>query len=503
MDRRSFLTYLGISIFIIVFSGCIESNNSYPNIVFIMADDMGYGDVGCYNPGSLIPTPNIDRLAREGICFTDAHTPSALCTPTRYGVLTGRYSWRTRLKKGVILGYDETPLIEPERLTSAKILKKQGYRTACIGKWHLGLIWSTKRGYKIQDDGNKWKENSGIMKENEENIDFSKPIAGGPVDLGFDYFFGTAGCSTSDPPYCFIENKHTVSIPTKMSPEEYHKLPGFVPGLMADDWSEEEVDPIFTKKAIEFIENHQKLSPEKPFFLHFCPSSPHIPWLAPDAAKGKSREGPRGDLVYLIDMCVGKIMDILDKYNLKDNTLVIVTSDNGPQKGANGHLSAGNFRGYKAQIWEGGHRVPFIARWPGKIKPGSISDELISLTDLPATFAALTGTKLPENAGEDSFNILPSLTGKANHESPAVRIFHSGAGAFAIRKGKWKLIQGTKGAGTGKFDLNSPTLNSVGQLYDLDQDPYEQNDLWETNPEKVRELIQLLEMCKKEGSSKI
>jgi len=503
MDRRTFLSSLGLAISTIAITGCIEPKKRHPNIVFIMADDMGYGDVSCYNPDSLIPTPNMDRLAKQGVRFTDAHSPSAICTPTRYGVLTGRYCWRTRLKKGVIIGYDEAPLIEKDRLTSASILKNRGYKTACIGKWHLGLNWSSKADYKFKDDGNKWQGYSGFFKENEDNVDFNKAIDAGPVDLGFDYFYGTAGCSTSDSPYVFIENKHAVSIPTKVSPEEYHKLPGFVPGLMADDWSQEDVDPRLTKKAINFIDEHQKHAPEKPFFLHFNPSSPHIPWLVPDFMKGKSQEGPRGDLIVLVDWCVGQILDTLDKYNLTDNTLVIVTSDNGPRKGANGHKSAGNFRGQKAQIWEGGHRVPFIARWPGKIKPGSVSEELISLTDVPATFAALTDAKLPDDAAEDSFNILPALTGENQKLSqPAMRIFHSGAGAFAIRKGKWKLIQGTKGSGTRKFDLNSPNLNSIGQLYDLEQDPYEQNDLWETNPEKVSELIQLLEKYKVQGYSR-
>jgi len=503
MDRRTFLSSLGLAISTIAITGCIEPKKRHPNIVFIMADDMGYGDVSCYNPDSLIPTPNMDRLAKQGVRFTDAHSPSAICTPTRYGVLTGRYCWRTRLKKGVIIGYDEAPLIEKDRLTSASILKNRGYKTACIGKWHLGLNWSSKADYKFKDDGNKWQGYSGFFKENEDNVDFNKAIDAGPVDLGFDYFYGTAGCSTSDSPYVFIENKHAVSIPTKVSPEEYHKLPGFVPGLMADDWSQEDVDPRLTKKAINFIDEHQKHAPEKPFFLHFNPSSPHIPWLVPDFMKGKSQEGPRGDLIVLVDWCVGQILDTLDKYNLTDNTLVIVTSDNGPRKGANGHKSAGNFRGQKAQIWEGGHRVPFIARWPGKIKPGSVSEELISLTDVPATFAALTDAKLPDDAAEDSFNILPALTGENQKLSqPAMRIFHSGAGAFAIRKGKWKLIQNTKGSGTRKFDLNSPNLNSIGQLYDLEQDPYEQNDLWETNPEKVSELIQLLEKYKVQGYSR-
>ncbi len=482
---------------------CAENGEKRPNIVFIMADDMGYGDVGCYNSHSLIPTPIIDRLANEGCRFTDAHSPSAICTPTRYGLLTGRYCWRTRLKKGVLIGYDEIPLIEPERTTIAGLLKNKGYSTAYIGKWHLGLNWPTKAGYKLRNDENKWQEYPGTFKENEENIDFTGSIGGGPVDLGFDYFYGTAGCSTSDPPYVFIENRHTVSIPTKMSTEEFHKLPGFLPGLMADDWSEEDVDPVFTQKGIGFIEKHQKDSSDKPFFLCFSPSSPHIPWLPPDFIKGKSEEGPRGDLIALVDWCVGQILDTLDKHNLTNNTLVIVTSDNGPRRGKNGHKSAGDFRGYKANIWEGGHRVPFIARWPGKIEPGKTNDEVISLTDMLATFAALTETELSKNEGEDSYNTLPALLGKSKRQLPSqARIFHSGRGVFAIRKDKWKLIQGTKGPGSGRVEIDKDSVNSIGQLYDIETDPYEKNDLWDKRPDIVTNLTELLEKYKQQGYSR-
>jgi len=481
------------------FMRCAANRGDRPNVVFIMADDMGYGDVGCYNSNSLIPTPNMDCLAGEGVRFTDAHTPSALCTPTRYGLLTGRYCWRTRLKQGVLIGYDETPLIEQERTTIGDLFKNKGYTTAYIGKWHLGLNWPTKNGYKLRDDENKWQEYSGVFRENEANIDFTKPIGGGPVDLGFDYFYGTAGCSTSDSPYVFIENRNTVSIPTKMSPEEFRKLPGFLPGFMADDWSQEDVDPIFTEKAVGFIENHQKNTPDNPFFLTFSPSSPHIPWLPPDFIKGKSQEGPRGDLIALVDWCVGRILDALDKHNLRENTLVIVTSDNGPRQGAKGHKSAGDFRGYKAQIWEGGHRVPFIARWPGKIEPGTTNDEVISLSDMFATFTALTKTGVSENEGEDSFNILPALLGEGDSESASeARIFHSGGGIFAIRQGKWKLIQGTKGSGAGRVKIDE----DAGQLYDMENDPYEAKDLWDEQPETVKILLEVLEEYKEQGYSR-
>jgi arylsulfatase A-like enzyme len=467
-----------------------------PNIVLIMADDMGYGDAGCYNSDSLIPTPNIDRLAGEGLLFRDAHSPAAVCTPTRYGLLTGRYCWRTRLKRGVILGYDETPLIEEGRNTLGSLLQRAGYRTACIGKWHLGLNWETKNGYVIRDDGNDWQGYQGIFRENEENIDFTKPVSGGPSDLGFDYSFITSGCSTSDPPYVFIENDLPVAIPTKLPPEEYIGLPGFVTGLMDPEWSEEEVDPIFTRKGIEFIERHLQESPETPFFLYLALSSPHIPFLVPAFAEGKSQEGPRGDLVYVVDRCVGEIDGIIEKHGIEGDTLFIFTSDNGPRRGANGHKSAGDLRGFKGNIWEGGHRVPFIARWPGRIEPGRKTGAVISLTDMFATFAEMTGR--PGTAGgEDSYSVWSVLLGgdaAANDEKP--RVFHSAAGVFALRKGKWKLIQGVTGSGSGQIDLEPDAINQVGQLYDLSIDPAETRNLWDSEPEIVKELLGILNAIK-------
>ncbi len=469
----------------------------YPNIVFILADDMGYGDLGCYNPESKIPTPNMDKLASQGIRFMNAHSPAALSTPTRYGILTGIYCWKTRLKEGVILGYDEAPLIEKDRPTIASVLNGKGYHTGYIGKWHLGLTWQTRDGYVISDDQNNWKDDPAVYKANEEHIDFTKPVTGGPVELGFDYFFGTAGCSTSDPPYCFIEQNKTVGLPSVMSPDAFSKLPGFAPGLMVPGFSLEEVDPVFTQKAKEFLQGHQTQSPGKPFFLYLALSSPHNPFLPPDFAKGKSTEGPRGDLVTVVDWSVGRIMEILEQSGLAQNTLIILTSDNGAMKGANGHKSNGDYRGYKANIWDGGHRIPFIARWPGKIQSGTISSEVISLTDLFATISCLVTAKITDGSGEDSYDILPAMMGKQQENSDTrVRIFHSGGGFFAIQKGPWKLIEGTKGSGSGKSALNEGSLLKTGQLYNVEADPYETNDLWELKPVVVQDLSEILEKCK-------
>jgi len=493
-------------LFLLILFACISTKGykqtkaTLPNIVFILADDMGYGDVGIYNRESLIPSPNMDKLASEGIMFTDAHSPASLCTPTRYGFLTGRYCFKTRVKNGVILGYDEAPLIESGRNTIASILKSKGYNTAFIGKWHLGMTWPTKNGYIIQDDRNDWK-NSGAYYENEEQIDFTKAITGGPNERGFNYFFGTLGCSSSDPPYCFIENNKTVGIPSVRSTEELHKLPGFAPGLMVKDFSLENIDTFFTGKAIKFIGDHITNAQGKPFFMYLALNSPHNPFLPPDFAKGKSKEGPRGDLVTVVDWSVGKLMDVLKQYGLEQNTLVIVTSDNGAVKGANGHKSEGDFNGYKGGSMEGGHRIPFIARWPGKIMPGSVSNETISLTDMFATFADLVSYKKLDSEGEDSYNVLPTFFAKRQENSDErVRVFHSGGGVFSVRKGHWLLIEEGSGTQVKKTNNKEGNIEAKAQLYNLLNDPYERVNVWDKNPEIVKELSILVEKYKSDSN---
>ena len=468
-----------------------QSRNGPPNIVFIMADDMGYGDVGCYNPDSKIPTPAIDSLATEGIRFTDAHSPSAVCTPTRYGLLTGRYCWRSRLKSRVLGGYS-LPLIETDRVTVASFLKQHGYATACIGKWHLGIGWKTKDGNE-PDQGNQ------------RNVDFTQPIFGGPTELGFDYFFGTAACCTTDPPYCFIENDRTVGIPNVPIPREFDADRG----LMVPNWSQENVDPTFVRKATEFLEQHARARAEQPFFLYLPLSAPHAPWLPPKFVQGRSEAGLRGDQVVLVDWCVGQIVDVLDRLALKDNTLLIFTSDNGPRIGGrdgriiNGHKSAGDLRGYKSHVWDGGHREPFIARWPGKIKPGTTSDEVICLTDLMATCAAILDTDLPEGAGPDSYNILPALVGEPlDRPIREAIVHHSVWGAFAIRQGPWKAIFGTRGSGGWVAPRdNDPVEGVPGQLYNMADDPGEQNNLWDERSDVVARLSALLKKYKEQGHS--
>lgn len=506
--KTSYENLILLSLSLKLLTGCSSSGNKSampdqknPNIIFIMADDMGYGDLGCYNSGSLIPTPNMDLLASQGIRLTDAHSPAALSTPSRYGLLTGRYCWRTRVKEGVILGYDEAPLIEKGRPTIASILRESGYSTACVGKWHLGMTWETKNGYQIQNDFDNWKDNP-VFIANESNIDFTKPVAGGPIELGFDYFFGSLGCTTSDPPYCFIENDHVVGNPTEKSPAKYIGLPGFVTGAWCKDFPLEEVDVEFTNRAISFMERHLESKPDDPFFVYLALSSPHNPFLPPAFTSGKSKEGPRGDLVMVADWSVGMIMEFLKQRGLEENTLVILTSDNGAVRGANGHLSSGEFRGYKGNIWEGGHRVPFIARWPGRIESGVVSNELISLTDMFASFSALVSHTITDNEGEDSYNVLPVILGeKSNENKNFARILHSASGAFAVRKGDWKLIEGTSGSGSGVLNMVADSLRQTGQLYNLSDDPGEKNNLWIEKPSLRDSLSAIMDKARSQPGS--
>ncbi len=457
-----------------------------PNIVFVLADDLGYGDPRCNNPDSKVPTPHFDRLAREGVRFTDAHSGSAVCTPTRYGILTGRYCWRTSLKRGVLGGYSAS-LIEPGRLTVASLLKQHGYATACIGKWHLGMDWGKKGPGPVSMDGNS-----------EENVDFSQPIQNGPTAVGFDYYFGISA-SLDMPPYIFIENDRLVGSPTAHQPKD-----GPVrAGAKAPDFTMEGVLPTLTKKAVEFIESHTAKKSGQPFFLYFSLNAPHTPVAPADFVKGKSQAGPYGDFVHQVDHSLGEVMAALDRCKIADNTLVIMTSDNGSTNKPMteyDHLPNGHLRGRKSTIWDGGHRIPFVARWPGKIRPSTTSDETIWLGDFMATCAAIVGAELPRDAGEDSINILPALLGETRsaplHEAI---VHHSIDGMFAIRSGRWKLILGR---GSGGWDGKGSPDDPPGQLYDMSADVEEKENLYTKHPEIVERLTALLKQYEETGRSR-
>jgi len=517
IDRRRFLKAAGLGAGALALGAGVpraESFSAGPNIVFILADDMGYGDLACQNPESKIPTPNLDRLAREGVRFTDAHSPSAVCTPTRYGILTGRYCWRTELKKGVLWPWDR-PLIEPDRLTVGGLLRSAGYHTACVGKWHLGWDWPTTDGSRINDELPPGRYDAKKRPPFGEKIDFSKPIGGGPVTRGFDFYFGDD--VPNFPPYCFIEDDRVTKIPTVPKPDGMfgHK------GVMADGWRLDAVMPEITRRAVDYIASRAARAqgaggaPRQPFFLYFPLTAPHTP-IAPAAEfKGKSRAGAYGDYVFQVDHSVGEIMGALDVHGLRGDTLVIFTSDNGsPGRDGTGmsgkpnsvrkfeHDPSRPWRGIKADAWDGGHRVPFIARWPGEIPAGKESAELVCHVDFMATVAAIVERELPADAGEDSHDILPALKGKElAHLIREAVIHHSGGGLFCVRQGRWKLILGL-GAGGFSGGIKKPKPGEPeGQLYDLEADPAESRNLYARHPEKVARLTALLEKYKASGRS--
>ena len=495
-----------------------------PNIVLFFADDLGYGDVQCLNPQSKIPTPYMDRLAREGMLFTDAHAAAAICTPSRYGLLTGRYAWRSRIPSG-ITWYWDPPLIQETRLTLGKMLQQQGYATACIGKWHLGWNWPLKDGSYIQDHFHGALLSGKQRTEYGQQIDYTRPIKDGPTTRGFDYYFGTS--VPNFPPYCFIENDRTVGIPTLKKPQDMF---GRANGPMIEGWQLEKILPTLTEKAVAYIEGHVRQSRERPFFLYFASTAPHTPIRPDKPFQGKSQAGPYGDLVHQVDWTLGQILGTLERTGLAQNTLVILSSDNGsPQRAGDpflhgkeafvpgavlklyGHNPSGIYRGMKWNIWEGGHRVPLMVRWPGKVKAGSTCTHTVCLTDWMRSLAVLTGYHLPDNAGEDSHDLLALLLGNSDagalrpatvhHSSMAGPAFALGNG-FAIRQGKWKLILGVGPHGRTKQRVKGlPPDHPPGELYDMEADPREKNNLWQEKPDVVQRLTGLLKQYQDSGRS--
>lgn len=492
MLRRAFLA-ITAAVACSVPASAAES--SKPNVVYILADDLGYGDTGCYNPASKVATPNIDRLASEGARFTDAHSPSAVCTPTRYGLLTGRYAWRTRLRRNV-LGPFAPPLIAEKQLTVPEMLRAQGYATACIGKWHLGWGWP-----QPGEGGQR---------------DFSRPIPDGPTSRGFDLYFGTD--VPNYPPYGFLENDRVVAIPSAAAPVGRNSFN--IAGPMVPGWKLVEILPALERRAVQFIETAAKGG--KPFFLYLPLTSPHYPVVPAATFKGRSQAGDYGDFVAQTDHVVGAVLDALKKSGVADRSLVIFTSDNGPEvtgevnPGAYdrlkefGHASMGDLRGAKRDAWEGGHRVPFIARWPGTIRAGTVCDETVCHVDLMATLAAVLGVQLPADAGVDSVNILPALRGeKRSAPLREATVHHSGQGKFAIRKGDWVLILASTGDDNGKRGeppwfreaRGYTTLAAPGELFELSSDPAQKTNRYDSEPAKVKELAALLERYVTEGRS--
>ena len=455
-----------------------QSGRQAPNVVIILADDLGYGDIERYNPTSEIPTTNLNRLADEGMRFTDAHSPSSVCTPTRYGLLTGRYAWRTDRKRGVFDGYAPL-LIDTSRLTLPKMFKNHGYVTGATGKWHLGF-------------GNR------------DSTRFDLPLVPGPNAIGFDYFWGIVA-SPSRSPYVYIENTGVEAFPSDSIASSAHRRRGgggfWRPGLIAPGYDHEDVLPIMVDKSVAFIEEHAS---NGPFFLYVALTAPHTPWLPLKEYRGKSDAGYYGDFVVQMDDAVGEILRAID--DVERETLLFFTSDNGASwpeadRVSFGHDANGPWRGQKADIWEGGHRVPFIVRWPGRVEPNSTSDHLVSLTDFMATSATLLGAHLPEVAGQDSYDFYSTFT-SATPGTREAMVQHSLHGMFAMRQGRWKLIT-ERGSGgfTHPRSLEAEPGEPAGQLYDLYSDPAESLNLYLEAPAIVDSLTVLLEYYRAAGRS--
>lgn len=470
-------------------SGCASQTppEKKPNIVFILADDMGYGDVSALNEHSKIHTPNIDGLARDGVVFTDAHSSSSVSTPTRYGILTGRYNWRSTLKAGVLYGYSK-PIIVPGRRTMASVLKEQGYHTACVGKWHLGWDWNN-------------------MEKGVDSIDYSKPVKNGPTTVGFDYFYGISA-SLDMAPYVYVENDMPTAVPDHITENTGMKF--WRKGPTAPDFDHEQTLPNLVSHAVKYIGERSKQG--QPFFLYLPLPAPHTPILPVKEFRGKSGLNPYGDFVLMVDHMVGEVMKAVDKAGIADNTIFVFTTDNGcsPQArfeelAAKGHYPGYIYRGYKADLFDGGHRIPCIVRWPAGIKPHMVR-QTVCLTDFMATFAAVSGYELKDNEGEDSYNLLPLLV---NTEEPdpirEATIHHSINGEFTIRKGSWKLLMS---ASSGGWSYPCPrtdtaivsTLPPI-QLYNMAAGPGEKENVYARHPEIVKELRNLLVKYIKEGRS--
>ncbi len=456
-----------------------------PNIVILLVDDMGYGDPGCYNPQSKIATPNIDRLAREGLRFTDAHAPGPLCHPSRYGLMTGRYPFRTDISR-----WPTQPLIEEGQVTIASLLRDQGYQTAMVGKWHLGF----------REEG------------------YDQPLPGGPVACGFQTYFGLRA-STDIPPYFFIRGDRAVTPPTDHIEEhhshgwasnqgEFWREGGIAAGLNLKD-----VLPKLTDEACAVINTHASNKPtvQGPLMLYLAFTAPHTPWLPAAEFVGKSRAGMYGDFVMMVDAQIGRVLAALEKADMMRNTLLIFASDNGPMwlpadVTRFAHDAAGGLRGMKGDAWEAGHRMPFIVRWPGRVKAGTVSDQTICFTDLLATFAEICGVKLPSAAGPDSFSLLPVLEGRQPKDRPVRGPIAMRAGsspAMVIRSGDWKLINQLGSGGFSQPKTIKPEPGGpAGQLYHLRNDLAETNNLYLQHPEIVARLEAEMQRIVKVESSR-
>lgn len=502
-----FLKCLFPLVFLLLIKACSIEEKAPPNIVIIYADDMGYGDLNIQNTDSKIPTPNLDQLAAEGIRFSDAHSSSGICSPSRFALLTGTYHWRRQ--HGIVSSFGE-PFFRDTDITLPQVLKDQGYATACIGKWHLGWDWEFINEPTGQVE--QWGKTRNFYLP--EDIDWSKPIGGGPLDRGFDYYFGDG--TINFPPYAWVENNRVTEIPT--AEMDVHDIGfdinegewEFRPGPKVEGWNPYEVLPTLAEKAVEWISSQEE---DTPFFLYFALPSPHAPIIPNDEFMGKSEAGPYGDFMVQTDWVAGQVLKALRENGLEENTIVIFSADNGPEKYAFAraetfqHFSMGEFRGLKRDVWEGGHHVPFIIKWPGEIEAGTVSDEVISQVDIMATLAAITETELPDNAAPDSYNLLPLLKGK-QYTNPLreATVQNTYEGIWGLRQGKWFYInkptgQQTKMPDSFKALRGYTDFNTEGLLFDMEKDPQQRINLYEEHPEIIKEMDALLMQYREQGYS--
>ena len=484
-----------------------QTYSQKPNIVIIYADDMGYGDLQCQNEDSKIPTPYLNKLASEGMRFTDAHSSSGICSPSRYALLTGTYHWR---RQHDIVNSFGPPFFNESDVTLPELLKTNGYKTAAIGKWHLGWNWK----FKNEPSGEVFQWNKKRKFYKPEDIDWSGPLTGGPLDQGFDYYFGDG--TINFPPYAWIENDQFIELPKAVM--DVHNVGfnvnegewEFRPGPKVEGWNPYEVLPTLTKKTVAYI-NQQEA--DKPFFLYMALPSPHAPIIPNKEFVGKSEAGPYGDYMFQTDWVAGQVMKALKEKGLDKNTIVIFTADNGPEKYAferaekYEHFSMGDFRGLKRDVWEGGHHVPFIIKWPDHIKANTISEEVISQVDIMATLAEITKTSIPANAAPDSYNLLPLINGK-KYKNPLreATVHNTYDGIWGLRKGKWLYINKPSGEHSkmpdsfkklrGYKDFNTPAL-----LFDMNKDAEQRNNIFEAHPDVIQEMSTILEAYRKQGYS--
>lgn len=498
---------------VLLLKGCtLDEQNTFettekPNILVILVDDMGYGDLKSYNPESKIPTPTLDKLANEGMRFTDAHAPGAVCHPSRYGLLTGRYPFRTNTNV-----WPEQPVIDEDRMTIASLLQSEGYHTAMVGKWHLGFDESEA----IQASRDNAAESGNNTRAAYRTYKEGQILSGGPVDRGFDSFFGIRA-STDIPPYFYIRDDRVASPPSDTIGNNYSG--GIWTDIQGAFWREGGISPDldlanvlprFTDESIRVIEDHSSSNPQQPLFLYVAFPAPHTPWLPSEEFEGTSGAGMYGDFMSMVDSKIGEILSALDQQNITDETLVIFTSDNGPvwydkDKEHFDHDSQGGLRGMKADVYEAGHRMPFIVRWPGVVEEGTVSNQTISFTDLMATFADVVNTDIPQNAGEDSFSLFPILVGEHSGEEsirpPVVSV--SSRGVRSIQDGQWKLIESLGSGGfTDPVTIEPGPDGPEGQLYNLEEDPEEIKNLWNEHPGIVERLKKTLADFDENGRSR-